>query len=67
MLIKQILQGSRQKNKGQSLVELTLVLVILLSLLTGMVEFGNLLNQYITVTDAAREGARFASLAASVA
>ena len=61
MLIKQILQGSQQKSKGQSLVELTLVLVILLSLLTGMVEFGNLLNQYITVTDAAREGARFAS------
>ena len=52
-----------QKNwkKGQSLIELTLVLTILLTLLTGMVEFGNLLNQYITVVDAAREGARFAS------
>jgi hypothetical protein len=52
-----------QKNwkKGQSLIELTLVLTILLTLLTGMVEFGNLLNQYITVVDAAREGSRFAS------
>lgn len=48
-------------KKGQSLIELTLVLTILLTLLTGMVEFGNLLNQYITVVDAAREGARFAS------
>jgi hypothetical protein len=51
----------KNKDKGQSFVELTLVLVILLSLLTGMIEFGNLLNQYITVVDAAREGARFGS------
>jgi hypothetical protein len=51
----------QQKEKGQSFVELTLILVILLTLLTGMVEFGYLLNQYITVVDAAREGARFGS------
>ncbi|MCX6082869.1 MAG: pilus assembly protein [Chloroflexi bacterium] len=60
-MIKRIFSRQKQISKGQSLVELTLVLVILLSLLTGMVEFGNLLNQYITVVDAAREGARFAS------
>ncbi len=61
MSLFRIFQNSKQKSQGQSLVELTLVLVLLLSMLTGMVEFGNLLNQYITVTDAAREGARFAS------
>lgn len=61
MSIKSIFKHNAKKNKGQSLIELTLVLVLLLSLLTGMVEFGNLLNQYITVVDAAREGARFAS------
>lgn len=35
--------------------------MILLTLLAGMVEFGNLLNQYINLIDGAREGARFAS------
>lgn len=51
----------KQKNIGQSLVELSLILLLMLTLLTGAVEFGNLLNQYINVVDAARAGARFAS------
>jgi hypothetical protein len=58
---QQLPEPLKRKNKGQSLVELTLVLMLLLTLLVGMVEFGNLLNQYITVVDAAREGARFGS------
>lgn len=61
MTFKRLNFNWKRANKGQSLVELTLVLVILLTLFAGMVEFGNLLNQYITVVDAAREGARFAS------
>jgi len=48
-------------KKGQSIVELTLILLMLLTLLTAVVEFGNLLNQYIIVVDAARAGARFGS------
>ena len=48
----------KREKKGQSLIELTLVLMLLLTLLTGMVEFGNLLNQYINIVDGAREGAR---------
>lgn len=51
----------KMSNKGQSFVELTLVFVILLILFVGMVEFGNLLNQYINLVDGTREGARFAS------
>ena len=43
------------------MVELSLILIILLTMLTGAVEFGNLLNQYTTLVDAARAGARFAS------
>jgi hypothetical protein len=50
-----------RKIKGQSLVELSLILLLLLIMLTGAVEFGTLLNQYTTVVDAARAGARFAS------
>ena len=49
------------KEKGQSFVELSLVFLVLLVLLVGMVEFGNLLNQYINLVDGAREGARFGS------
>ena len=51
----------KREKKGQSLIELTMVLVLLLTLLTGMVEFGNLLNQYVNIVDGAREGARFGS------
>jgi hypothetical protein len=57
-LLKLIQQGLK---KGQSFVELALILLLLLTLLTAVVEFGNLLNQYIIVVDAARAGARFAS------
>jgi hypothetical protein len=48
-------------GKGQSFVELAIVVSILLLLLSGMVEFGNLLNQYVNLVDGAREGARFGS------
>jgi hypothetical protein len=61
MRLKRFFSLSESWRKGQSLIELTLVLTLLLTLLVGMVEFGYLLNQYITVVDAAREGARFAS------
>jgi hypothetical protein len=61
MTFKRLNFNWKRANKGQSFVELTMVLVILLTLLAGMVEFGNLLNQYINVVDGAREGARFAS------
>jgi hypothetical protein len=50
-----------QKLKGQSLVELSIILILLLVMLIGAVEFGNLLNQYTTIVDGARAGARFAS------
>jgi hypothetical protein len=58
---KQYYFFKNRRNKGQSLVELSLVLLILIVMLVGAVEFGNLLNQYTTVIDAARAGARFAS------
>lgn len=46
--------------RGQSLVEFALVLPILMVLILGMVEFGWILNGKITITSAAREGARTA-------
>lgn len=47
-------------EKGQSMVELALVLPILLLLFMGIVQFGFIFNGHITVTSAAREGARLA-------
>ena len=50
-----------RRRKGQSLIELALALPVLLIMLTGLLEFGFALNQYLNALDAAREGARFAS------
>ena len=51
----------RRRLKGQSLVELALAMPVLLILLTGLLEFGFALNQYLNALDAAREGARYAA------
>ena len=46
---------------GQSLVEFTIMLPILLMMLSGLIEFGFLLNAYLDVIDAARDAARFSA------
>lgn len=50
-----------KKSLGQSLVEFTIMLPLLLMMLSGLIEFGILLNYYLDVIDAAREAARFAA------
>ena len=47
-----------EDGRGQSLVELALVLPILSLLLLGMIQVGVAFNHYITLTDAVRAGAR---------
>lgn len=49
-------------SRGQSFVELTLVLGMLLMLLAAVAEFGLLLNQYISLVEGSREAARFGSV-----
>lgn len=59
------LANSHQKHRsarGQSLVELAIVLALLLFMVIAIVEYGFLLNQYLDVLDAGREAARQASL-----
>lgn len=46
---------------GQSLVEMALLLPILLLLMVGMLDLGRAFYAYITITNAAREGARYAA------
>ena len=47
-----------RRENGQALVEMALILPILILLFWGIVEFGRLGHSYLTVTHAAREGAR---------
>jgi Flp pilus assembly protein TadG len=49
-------------ERGQSLVEFSISLVIILWLLAGAVEFGIALFQYIQLRDAAQEGAVYGSI-----
>src|SRR3972149_4234930 len=48
--------------RGQSLVEFALVIPILLILVFGIIDFGMGLRSYISLTNATREGARFAAV-----
>jgi Flp pilus assembly protein TadG len=56
-----------RNEKGQTMVEFTIVLPILLLLLLGILQFGVVFNNYITLTDAVRAGARQAAVGRSVA
>ena len=49
---------SPTRARGQSLVEFALVLLPLFLLILGVVQFGLIFNSYVTMTNAAREGAR---------
>ena len=49
-------------ERGQSLVEFSLILGPLMLLLLGIVQFGFIFNTYVTLTNAAREAARAGSI-----
>ena len=49
---------SLRSERGQAMTELALILPVLALLLLGIVQFGIVFHQYITVTDAVRAGAR---------
>jgi len=52
----------RKREAAQSLVEFTMMLPIFLILVFGVFDFGMGLRAYISVAQATREGARFASI-----
>lgn len=51
-----------KREQGQDLIELALVLPLLLVILTGVVDLGRAFNTYMVLTNAAREGARQATM-----
>lgn len=48
-----------KREKGQSMVELSLVLIFVLVLMAGVVDLGRMMFEYLTMRDAAQEGAGY--------
>ena len=59
-MIKRLVTWLRRNEAGQSMVEMALVLPILLILVGGIMDFGWLFYNKLALTNAAREGARYA-------
>ena len=57
--IRNFLFRKRPRLRGQSLVEFTILLPLLLLMISGLIEFGFMLNYYLDLIDAAREAARW--------
>lgn len=55
----------RKSEQGQALVEMALVLPLFFLLLFGVIEMGRIGYSYITVSHAAREGGRVATIGGS--
>jgi len=54
--------GGSSADRGAAAVEFALLLPLLLLIVLGIIDFGRLLNAQITLTQAAREGARLVAL-----
>jgi len=52
------LKRTMKNERGQTMTEFALILPILLVLLFGIVQFGVIFNNYVTLTDAARTASR---------
>lgn len=59
--MKNNLQFSKSE-KGQSLVELSVSILVLFILLAGVVDLGRAIFQYLSMRDAAQEGAAYGSM-----
>jgi Flp pilus assembly protein TadG len=60
-MIRRIKRNAR-RDRGAAAVEFALLLPLLMLLICGIVDFGRALNAQITLTQAAREGARLEAL-----
>lgn len=55
-------RGAPAPERGQSLVEFSLVLMPLFLILLGIIQFGFIFNTYVTMTNAARDAARLGTV-----
>ena len=51
-------RSSRKRQEGQTLTEFAMVLPLLALLLFGIIQFGIVFHQYVTLTDSVRAGGR---------
>jgi Flp pilus assembly protein TadG len=56
-----------RREEGQTMVEFALVMPVLLVVIFGIIQFGILYNDYISLTDATRIGARKAAVSRQTA
>ena len=61
-MVKTLLRRRCRSERGAELIELALVLPLLLMVFAGIVDFALMFQRYITISNAAREGARIAVL-----
>jgi Flp pilus assembly protein TadG len=54
--------GDPEAERGQSLVEFSLILMPLFLILLGIIQFGFIFNTYVTMTNAARDAARLGTI-----
>ena len=54
--------GGLDRERGQSLVEFSLILTPLFLVLLGIIQFGFIFNTYVTMTNAARDAARLGTI-----
>jgi Flp pilus assembly protein TadG len=55
-------RNPHRNEQGQTMVEFTLVLPVLMVVLFGIIQFGITFNSYVALTDAVRAGARTAAV-----
>jgi Flp pilus assembly protein TadG len=56
---------TRRRDRGATAVEMAIVLPVLLMIVFGVIDFGRMYNAQVTLTEAAREGARVRALGAA--
>ncbi|HMF93569.1 MAG TPA: TadE/TadG family type IV pilus assembly protein [Vicinamibacterales bacterium] len=61
-MVKQVIRRRLRSERGAELIELAIVLPILLLVFAGIVDFALAMQRFVTLNNAAREGARIAVL-----
>lgn len=61
----EVMLKNLKNKKGQALVEFAIILPLLLLLIMGIVQFSMIINSYLSIQNAAREGARAGILGSS--
>jgi Flp pilus assembly protein TadG len=59
--LRRILRAAKHESRGSSLVEMVLIIFLLVTLVAGLVDIGRVFHSWVVITNASREGARYAA------